>query len=87
VSPIAAFRFGERLHDPLQMYLADIFTVPANLAGLPAMSVPCGFTAQHLPIGLQIIAPPFQEETIFQVGAAFEALTDFHTRKPVVELA
>jgi aspartyl-tRNA(Asn)/glutamyl-tRNA(Gln) amidotransferase subunit A len=87
VSPIPAFRFGERLHDPLQMYLADIFTVPANLAGLPAMSVPCGFTAQHLPIGLQIIAPPFQEETIFQVGAAFEALTDFHTRKPVVELA
>jgi aspartyl-tRNA(Asn)/glutamyl-tRNA(Gln) amidotransferase subunit A len=87
VSPIPAFRFGERLHDPLQMYLADIFTIPANLAGLPAMSVPCGFTAQHLPIGLQIIAPPFQEETIFQVAAAFEALTDFHTRKPVLELA
>jgi aspartyl-tRNA(Asn)/glutamyl-tRNA(Gln) amidotransferase subunit A len=82
VSPIPAFRLGERLDDPLQMYLADIFTAPVNLAGLPAMSVPCGFTAQQLPIGLQIIAPPFHEETLFQIGAAFEAATDFHTRKP-----
>jgi aspartyl-tRNA(Asn)/glutamyl-tRNA(Gln) amidotransferase subunit A len=66
------------------MYLADIFTIPVNLAGLPAISVPCGFSPQGLPIGLQIIAPPFGEETIFQVAAAFEAATDFHTRKPAL---
>jgi aspartyl-tRNA(Asn)/glutamyl-tRNA(Gln) amidotransferase subunit A len=85
VSPVPAFRFGERLDDPLQMYLADIFTIPVNLAGLPAMSIPCGFTQSELPIGLQIMAPPFREDTILQVAAAFEAATAFHTRKPVLE--
>ena len=84
VAPTPAFRLGERLDDPLQMYLADIFTAPVNLAGLPAMSAPCGFTQQDLPIGLQIIAPPFQEEMVLQVGAAFEAATDFHRRKPAL---
>ncbi|MGE3541473.1 MAG: Asp-tRNA(Asn)/Glu-tRNA(Gln) amidotransferase subunit GatA [Candidatus Tectimicrobiota bacterium] len=84
VAPTPAFRLGTRLADPLQMYLADIFTIPVNLAGLPAMSLPCGFTRQPLPIGLQIIAPPFQEATIFQVAAAFEAVTDFHTRTPAL---
>lgn len=82
VSPTAAFRLGERLADPLQMYLADVFTTPVNLAGLPAISVPCGFTRQPLPIGLQIIAPPFREDTLLQIAAAFEAATEFHTRKP-----
>jgi aspartyl-tRNA(Asn)/glutamyl-tRNA(Gln) amidotransferase subunit A len=82
VAPTPAFRLGERLADPLQMYLADVFTIPVNLAGLPALSLPCGWTHQELPIGLQIIAPPFREETLLQVGAAFEAVTDFHTRKP-----
>jgi aspartyl-tRNA(Asn)/glutamyl-tRNA(Gln) amidotransferase subunit A len=84
VSPVPAFRLGERLAEPLQMYLADVFTIPVNLAGLPAMSLPCGFTQQELPIGVQIMAPPFQEETIFQVAAAFEAASDFHTRKPAL---
>jgi aspartyl-tRNA(Asn)/glutamyl-tRNA(Gln) amidotransferase subunit A len=84
VAPTPAFRLGERLDDPLQMYLADIFTAPVNLAGLPAMSVPCGYTQQALPIGLQISAPPFQEDMVLRVGAAFEAATDFHTRKPVL---
>jgi aspartyl-tRNA(Asn)/glutamyl-tRNA(Gln) amidotransferase subunit A len=82
VSPVPAFRLGERLDDPLQMYLADVLTIPVNLAGLPAVSIPCGFTGRELPIGLQIIAPPFGEETLFQIAAAFEAETDFHTRKP-----
>src|SRR5262245_54594788 len=82
VAPTPAFRLGERLADPLQMYLADVFTIPVNLAGLPALSLPCGWTHQELPIGLQIIAPPFREETLIQAGAAFEAVTDFHTRKP-----
>ena len=87
VSPTAAFRLGERLDDPLQMYLADVFTIPVNLAGLPAMSIPCGFTGQQLPIGLQLIAPPFRETTLLQVAAAFEAATDFHTRKPPLSMS
>jgi len=82
VSPIPAFRLGERLDDPLQMYLADIFTIPMNLAGLPALSIPCGLTTDKLPIGLQIAAPPFREDMLLQIGAAFEAATDFHTLKP-----
>ena len=86
VSPTAAFRLGERLDDPLQMYLADVFTIPVNLAGLPAMSIPCGFTHQQLPIGLQLIAPPFRETTLLQVAAAFEAATDFHTHKPPLSM-
>jgi aspartyl-tRNA(Asn)/glutamyl-tRNA(Gln) amidotransferase subunit A len=86
VSPTAAFRLGERLEDPLQMYLADVFTIPVNLAGLPAMSIPCGFTRQQLPIGLQLIAPPFRETTLLQVAAAFEAATDFHTHKPPLSM-
>lgn len=84
VSPTAAFRLGERLQDPLQMYLADIFTVPVNLAGLPALSLPCGWTRQALPIGLQIMAPPFQEAMLLRLAAAFEAQTDFHTRQPAL---
>ena len=83
VSPTPAFRLGERLDDPLQMYLADIFTIPMNLAGIPALSVPCGLTTDGLPIGLQIAAPPFREDVLLQVGAAFEAITDFHTLKPM----
>lgn len=82
VAPTPAFRLGERLQDPLHMYLADIFTVPVNLAGLPAISIPCGLYQQTLPIGLQMIAPPFREETILQSAAAFERATDFHTCKP-----
>ena len=82
VSPTPAFRLGERLDDPLQMYLADIFTIPMNLAGVPALSIPCGLTTDRLPIGLQVAAPPFREDVLLQVGAAFEAGTDFHTLKP-----
>src|SRR2546425_1138178 len=86
VAPTPAFRLGERLADPLQMYLADVFTIPVNLAGLPALSLPCGWTHQELPIGLQVIAPPFRETTLLQVAAAFEAATDFHTHKPPLSL-
>ena len=82
VSPTPAFRLGERLDDPLQMYLADIFTIPMNLAGVPALSVPCGLTTTRLPIGLQIAAPPFGEDVLLQVGAAFEAVTDYHMLEP-----
>lgn len=81
-APTPAFRLGEKVADPLLMYLSDIFTIPGNLAGLPGLSLPCGFSQEGLPIGLQILANHFQEEKIFQVAYAFEQNTDFHRRKP-----
>ncbi|MPZ17474.1 MAG: Asp-tRNA(Asn)/Glu-tRNA(Gln) amidotransferase subunit GatA [Luteitalea sp.] len=71
-SPTPAFRLGERVNDPLQMYLADVFTVSANLAGIPGVSVPCGFTRDRLPVGLQILGRPFDEATVLRVGDAYE---------------
>lgn len=81
-SPTPAFRIGEKLADPLAMYLSDIFTIPANLAGLPGISIPCGFSKNGLPIGLQILAKPFDEDTIFRAAYTFEQNTDFHTKRP-----
>jgi aspartyl-tRNA(Asn)/glutamyl-tRNA(Gln) amidotransferase subunit A len=81
-SPIPAFRLGAKLTDPLQMYLCDVFTVPVNLAGLPAVSMPCGFTKEVLPIGLQIIGKPLDESTILQAAYWFEQSTDYHQVKP-----
>ncbi len=83
-SPTAAFRIGERLNDLLSMYLSDVYTIPANLAGIPAISIPCGFTAGGLPIGLQILAQAFREDNIFKAAHAFERNTDFHRMKPDV---
>ena len=80
-SPTPAFKAGERVSDPLQMYLSDIFTIPCNLAGLPGISIPSGFTSDGLPIGMQILAPPFAEEKIFQVAYAFEQNTEHHNKK------
>jgi aspartyl-tRNA(Asn)/glutamyl-tRNA(Gln) amidotransferase subunit A len=79
-SPVPAFKFGERMSDPLQMYLADVLTVAPNLAGIPALSQPCGFTKSGLPIGLQTIGPALGEEICFRVGGAYESRTDWHTR-------
>jgi aspartyl-tRNA(Asn)/glutamyl-tRNA(Gln) amidotransferase subunit A len=81
-TPTPAFKIGEKTDDPLQMYLSDVFTVPVNLAGLPGISVPCGFSSAGLPIGLQLIGKPFDEETILRVAYAFEQQTDYHRRKP-----
>jgi len=81
VSPTAAFALGSRVEDPLQMYLADVFTVPLNLAGLPGVSVPCGF-AGGLPVGLQIAGRRFDEATVLDVAYALERATAFHTRRP-----
>jgi aspartyl-tRNA(Asn)/glutamyl-tRNA(Gln) amidotransferase subunit A len=81
-SPIPAFRFGERLGDPLQMYLADVLTVAPDLAGVPALSQCCGFTKAGLPVGLQIIGPTLGEEVCFKIGAAYQARTEWHKRLP-----
>ena len=82
-SPIAACKLGEKTEDPLQMYLMDIFTISANLAGICGISVPCGFTqSPKLPIGLQILGKPFGEETILRVAHAYEQSTAWHKEKP-----
>ncbi|HEX9370324.1 MAG TPA: Asp-tRNA(Asn)/Glu-tRNA(Gln) amidotransferase subunit GatA, partial [Roseiflexaceae bacterium] len=83
-SPTAAFKIGEKTADPLAMYLSDIYTIGANLAGLPGMSVPCGFTKGGLPIGLQILAAPFAEEKLLGVARLHERATDWHLRRPRV---
>jgi len=81
-APTTAFKIGEKTQDPLQMYLTDIFTLPASLAGLPALSLPCGFDSKGLPIGMQVIGKYFNESTILRIGYAFEQATDWHKRKP-----
>lgn len=81
VSPTVAWNLGEKLDDPLKMYLSDVYTVPASLAGVPALSVPCGFL-QGLPVGLQIIGKYMDEETILNVGEVYEQATDWHKEKP-----
>jgi aspartyl-tRNA(Asn)/glutamyl-tRNA(Gln) amidotransferase subunit A len=80
-APTTAFRIGEKTSDPLQMYLSDIFTISVNLAGLPGLSLPCGFDAKGLPIGLQIVGRPFEEEKVFQTAYAYEQATGWHERK------
>ena len=81
-SPVTAFKLHEKLNDPLQMYLSDIFTLSVNLAGLPGLSIPCGFSTENLPIGLQLIGRPFDEETILNIGNKFQKETDFHKKFP-----
>ena len=82
VAPAAAPRLGESLSDPLSMYLSDIYTVPANLAGLPALSMPCGFDGRGLPIGAQLVGPCFGEGTLLNAAHAFQQETDYHKRAP-----
>jgi aspartyl-tRNA(Asn)/glutamyl-tRNA(Gln) amidotransferase subunit A len=85
VSPSAAFRIGEKVDDPYAMYLSDIFTLPVNIAGLPGASVPCGFVeveGRQLPVGLQVLARPFDEATLLRVAHAYEEATPWHLRLP-----
>ena len=82
-APSVAFDLDSLSHDPVAMYLADLLTIPVNLAGLPGISIPAGF-AQGLPVGLQLIGPKYSEETIYQAAAAFEATTDYHKQQPVI---
>jgi aspartyl-tRNA(Asn)/glutamyl-tRNA(Gln) amidotransferase subunit A len=90
-SPSVAFKLGEKSADPLEMYLSDVFTIPCNLAGLPGMSLPCGFAAPQdasgqprtlLPIGLQLLGPPLGESRIFAAAGAYQRVTDWHRRRP-----
>lgn len=81
-APTTAFKIGEKTQDPLQMYLSDIYTISVNLAGLPALSLPCGFDSEGLPIGLQIIGKHFDESTVLAVAYTYEQSTDWHKSKP-----
>ena len=83
-SPTPAFKLGERTADPLAMYLSDIYTITANLAGIPAISIPCGLTRSKLPIGLQLLAAPFAEETLLRTARVFERETDWHLNRATV---
>ncbi|HSA31992.1 MAG TPA: Asp-tRNA(Asn)/Glu-tRNA(Gln) amidotransferase subunit GatA, partial [Candidatus Omnitrophota bacterium] len=81
-TPTTAFKIGEKLNDPVSMYLSDIFTISANLSGIPAMSVPCGFSKSGLPIGFQICAKPFAEEMLFRIAYTYEQNTGWHKERP-----
>ena len=83
-SPTPAFKVGEKTDDPLTMYLSDIFTISANLAGIPGISVPCGFTKSNLPIGLQVLGKAFDEEAILRIAYNYEQATDWHKKKPTM---
>ena len=86
-SPTPAFALGEKVNDPLQMYLADVFTVSANLTGLPAISVPCGFTAGRLPVGLQLTGRLFDEQTVLHAAHAYERAAAWWTAAPPVAVS
>jgi len=82
VSPTTAFKIGEKTDDPLQMYLSDVYTIAANLAGVPGISIPCGFDKSNLPIGLQVLAAPFEEASLLRIARMHEKETDWHKRQP-----
>ncbi len=81
-APTPAFRIGEKIDNPLAMYLGDIYTISCNLTGMAGISIPCGFTQAELPIGLQILGPPFEEEKLLRIARMHERATDWHTRRP-----
>ncbi len=83
-SPSTAFKIGEKIDDPLQMYLLDIFTISVNLAGIPGISIPCGFDNEGLPVGLQIMGRHFDEETLLRIAYAYEQQTEWHRKRPVL---
>ena len=81
-APTPAFKIGERMDNPLTMYLSDVFTIPCNMAGIPGISIPCGFSAEGLPVGLQLLGRNFDEETLLRVSDAYQRETDFHRTQP-----
>jgi aspartyl-tRNA(Asn)/glutamyl-tRNA(Gln) amidotransferase subunit A len=83
-TPTTAFKIGEKIDDPLEMYLADVFTLSMNLAGICGLSLPCGFDCQGLPIGLQLMGPAFGEAVVLRVAHAYESATDWQGRRPAL---
>jgi aspartyl-tRNA(Asn)/glutamyl-tRNA(Gln) amidotransferase subunit A len=83
-TPTTAFKAGEKTNDPLSMYLSDLMTIPVNLAGLPGLSLPCGFDQKGLPIGLQIIGNVLREDLVLQAAYAYERSTEWHQKMPVL---
>jgi aspartyl-tRNA(Asn)/glutamyl-tRNA(Gln) amidotransferase subunit A len=81
-APTTAFKAGEKTKDPISMYLSDLMTIPVNLAGLPGLSLPCGFDRQGLPIGLQLIGDVLREDVLLQVAHAYEQTTSWHLKQP-----
>ena len=84
VTPTPAFQFGEKIKDPLQMYLSDLYTISASLAGIPAISIPSGFSQKGLPIGLQIMGRSFEEETVLRAARAYEMVTNWRKKRPAI---
>jgi aspartyl-tRNA(Asn)/glutamyl-tRNA(Gln) amidotransferase subunit A len=82
VTPTCAFKLGEKVQDPLEMYLSDVYTISINLAGIPAISIPCGFNSAGLPIGLQLIGRPFEEDVVLRGAHAYEQATEWRLKKP-----
>ena len=83
VSPVVAFPIGERTDDPVRMYLVDVYTLPVNIAGLPAMSVPCGFS-EGMPVGLQLIGPHLAESRLLNIAHAYQQATEWHRQRPAL---
>ena len=81
-TPNPAFTIGEKTNDPVTMYMEDVCTIPASLAGVPALSLPCGFTSNNLPIGMQLIGPAFEEGRVLMAGHQYQKVTDWHTKRP-----
>ena len=84
VMPTPAFQLGEKIEDPLQMYLSDLYTISASLAGIPAISLPCGLSRKGLPIGMQILGRPFEEDVVLRAARAYELATDWHKKRPLI---
>jgi aspartyl-tRNA(Asn)/glutamyl-tRNA(Gln) amidotransferase subunit A len=82
IAPTTAFKIGGHGDDPLAMYLEDVFTLPANLAGVPGLAFPVGFDDQHLPVGMQLMGRPFQESSLFRMAHAYQQSTDWHKQSP-----
>ena len=82
-SPTAAFKLGEKIDDPVKMYLADVFTVGCSLAGLPGISIPCGFSANNLPIGFQLVGPEWSETKLLRIGRAYERETAWSEQRAI----
>ena len=84
VMPTTAFQLGEKIEDPLQMYLSDLYTISASLAGIPAIALPCGLSRKGLPIGMQILGRPFEEDVVLRAARAYELATEWHNKRPVI---